>query len=327
MQKLSDRAADLGVPTMDVLRDVSHYPGITAKTKKSVTQFVQMIDKLSEYSAQEYPVASLIETVLRDSGYREHLIKSDLEEDQERLENIEELLTVAHEFDDREEDGRLQTADGSRGIGGEVASILPSAVRRLPSAQQSALEEFLEQAALVSDVDALDQETDRVSLMTLHAAKGLEFPVVYIVAIEDGILPHERSTHEQMQLEEERRLFFVGITRAEEELRLSRAERRDFRGSFATTAILSRFLFELPNDANVAKYDSPDDFLNGEDYGCGQRLVREKIVEYEEYDDVDYEDEPPPPKKKKEKEDKRYSMMTGSELLLKKEKQCIDGEQ
>jgi ATP-dependent exoDNAse (exonuclease V) beta subunit len=155
--------------------------------------------------------------------------------------------------------------------------------------------------------------------MTLHAAKGLEFPVVYIVAIEDGILPHERSTHELMQLEEERRLFFVGITRAEEELRLSRAERRDFRGSYATTAILSRFLFELPNDANVAKYDSPDDFLNGEDYGGGRRLVREKIVEYEEYDDSDYDDEPPP-KKKEKKEDKRYSMMTGSELLRKKNK-------
>jgi len=107
--------------------------------------------------------------------------------------------------------------------------------------------------------------------MTLHAAKGLEFPVVYIVAIEEGILPHERSTHELMQLEEERRLFFVGITRAEEELRLSRAERRDFRGSFAMTAIFSRFLFELPNDASIAKYDSPDDFFTGEDYGGGRR--------------------------------------------------------
>ena len=128
-------------------------------------------------------------------------------------------------------------------------------------------------------------------------------------------------------MEEERRLFFVGITRAEEELRLSRAERRDFRGSFATTAILSRFLFELPNDGSLAKYDSPDDFLNGEDYGGGRRLVREKIVEYEEYEEYDdnhndnHDDayDEPPPKKKKEKPDgKRYSMMTGSELLRKK---------
>jgi DNA helicase-2/ATP-dependent DNA helicase PcrA len=308
MQKLSNRAAELGVPTMNVMRDIAHFPGVAAKTKKAVTQFIRMIDKLAECSAQEYPVASLIETILSDSGYRTHLITSDSEEDKERLENIEELLTVAHEFDERE----TTPAPPQEGNN----SVAPPREENY-----SPLEEFLEQAALVSDVDALDQETDRVSLMTLHAAKGLEFPVVYIVAIEDGILPHERSTHELMQLEEERRLFFVGITRAEEELRLSRAERRDFRGSYAMTAILSRFLFELPNDANVAKYDSPDDFLNGEDYGGGQRLVREKIVEYEEYDvdyDVDYDE--PPPKKKEQKEDKRFSMMTGSELLRKKKK-------
>jgi DNA helicase-2/ATP-dependent DNA helicase PcrA len=307
MEKLSSRASDLGVPTMDVMRDVAHYPGIAAKTKTAITKFVQMIDKLSDLSAQEYPVASLIETLLRESGYREHLLKSELEEDQERLENIEELITVAHEFDNREEDGSQQTADG-----------------RI----QSSLEEFLEQAALVSDVDAFDQDSDRVSLMTLHAAKGLEFPVVYIIAIEENILPHERSTHEDMQLEEERRLFFVGITRAEEELRLSRAEYRDFRG-MRTRAIFSRFLFELPNDANIAKYSSPDDILHGEDYGDGKRLVLEKVIEYEEHDVVDHESdsevdyevdssEHTPPKQKDKPVGKRYSMMTGSELLSKK---------
>jgi DNA helicase-2/ATP-dependent DNA helicase PcrA len=345
MQKLSDRAAQLGLPTMEVMRDIANFSNVTAKTKKAITQFVQMMDRLSEMSAQEYPVASLIEAVLRDSGYRKHLMQSESEEDQERLENIEELLTVAHEFDEREADGRFVTADGRRQTAEKrrkgdavmsssdsentgdavVSSLPPSAVRRLPSAQQqSSLEEFLEQAALVSDVDALDQDVDRVSLMTMHAAKGLEFPVVYIVAIEESILPHDRSTHEPMQLEEERRLFFVGITRAEEALRLSRAERRDFRGSFGMTAISSRFLFELPNDANMVRYDSPDDFLNGEDYGGGKRLVREKIVEYDEYDDVDVDvdyDELPPKKKKEKKEQKRYSMMTGSELLQKKKKQ------
>ena len=295
MQKLSDRAEELGIPTMDVLRDIVNYPGIAAKTKKSVMQFVQMMDKLSALSAQEYPVASLIESVLRESGYRQQFVNSDSEEDQDRLANIEELLTVAHEFDHRE--------------------VEPPAAELAP--RTSPLEEFLEQAALVSDVDALDQETDRVSLMTMHAAKGLEFPVVYIVAIEENILPHERSQHEDKQLEEERRLFFVGITRAEEELRLSRAERRDFRGSFGMTAISSRFLFELPSDANMEKYDSPKDILDGEDYGNGCRLVREPVIEYEECD-VDYEEVPPA--KKKKPEPKRYSMMTGSELLRKQKR-------
>jgi DNA helicase-2/ATP-dependent DNA helicase PcrA len=319
IQKMSDRAAEQGVPTMDMLRDIAHVSNVTAKTKKAVTQFVQMIDRLTEMSAQEYPVASLIEAVLRDSGYRKHLMQSESEEDQERLENIEELVTVAREFDSFETaDGRQQiAADASENHSGAGAPLLPSA-------QQSPLEEFLEQAALTSDVDALDQETDRVSLMTMHAAKGLEFPVVYIVAIEEGILPHDRSTHEQMQLEEERRLFFVGITRAEEALRLSRAERRDFRGSFGMTAISSRFLFELPNDASMVKYDSPDDVLKGEDYGDGKRLVREKIVEYEEYEiEADFNDcdDKPPPKKKKEKpKQQRYSIMTGDELLRKKKR-------
>ena len=293
MQKMSDRAEELGIPTMDVLRDVPQTERLAAKTKKAITQFVQMIDKLSELSAQEYPVASLIESVLRESGYRQQFANSDSEEDQDRLANIEELLTVAHEFDNRE--------------------VEPLAAE--PAPRTSPLEEFLEQAALVSDVDALDQETDRVSLMTMHAAKGLEFPVVYIVAVEENILPHERSQHEDKQMEEERRLFFVGITRAEEELRLSRAERRDFRGSFGMTAICSRFLFELPNDANLAKFDSPQDILAGEDYGDGRRLVREPIVEYEE-SDADYEESLPPKKKKPEL--KHYSMMTGSELLRKK---------
>jgi len=299
MQKLSARAAELGVPTMDALRNIANVPSIMAKTKKAVSAFVQMIDRLTEYSAQEYPVASLIESVLRDSGYRQQFDKSQSEDDMERLANIEELLTVAHEFDQRETE---PTAD----------SLVAT----------SALEEFLEQAALVSDVDALDQETDRVSLMTMHAAKGLEFPVVYIVAIEDGILPHERSQDDAMQLEEERRLFFVGITRAEEDLRLSRADRRDFRGSLGMSAICSRFLFELPNSGCLAKYDSPDDFLGGEDYGGGRRLVREKVVEYDDFEiEYDDADEPPPKKKKEKQENKRYSMMTGSELLKRKKRE------
>ncbi len=97
----------------------------------------------------------------------------------------------------------------------------------------------------MSDVDAWNSETDRVTLMTLHAAKGLEFPVVFIVALEEGIIPHERSRHEDDMLEEERRLLFVGMTRAQEELQLSRAMFREFRGQRRMT-IPSPFLGELP---------------------------------------------------------------------------------
>ena len=113
--------------------------------------------------------------------------------------DIEELLTVAREFDER------HPGDGH-------------------------LELFLEETSLTGDTDDWEVELDRVTLMTLHSSKGLEFPVVYLVAVEEGLLPHERSRQEEEQLEEERRLMFVGITRAQQELQLSMARYRDFRG-------------------------------------------------------------------------------------------------
>ena len=133
-------------------------------------------------------------------GYREVLENSESEEDQERLANIEELLTAAREFD-------VQT-----------------------SRRRTRWSSSWKKPSLVADTDAWETETDRVTLMTLHAAKGLEFPVVFIVACEQGLLPHERSRHDDEKLEEERRLLFVGITRAQEELQLSYAQYRAFRG-------------------------------------------------------------------------------------------------
>src|SRR6185369_12287927 len=105
--------------------------------------------------------------------------------------------------------------------------------------------QFLEETSLVSDTDAWETETDRVTLMTLHAAKGLEFPAVFIVACEQGLLPHDRSLYDDDKLEEERRLLFVGITRAREELQLSYAQYRAFRGQTCPT-VASSFLMELP---------------------------------------------------------------------------------
>ncbi|GHT12868.1 DNA helicase [Planctomycetales bacterium] len=263
VKKLTDRASELGVAVLDVLREVQHFSNIAARTRKAVTQFVAVIDKIATAAAQDYPVESLMEMVLNETGYRKQFVTSDLEEDQERLANIEELLTVAREFDQHS------------GVRDNADSLL-----RVPV---SALEEFLEQAALVSDTDALEQDTDRVSLMTLHAAKGLEFPVVYIIALEEGILPHERSSDNEKDLEEERRLFFVGITRAEEELRISRAERRNFRGSFGMSAIYSRFLLELDSAGKHLTQLAADDITNGEDYGNGIRLVRdEEECDYDE---------------------------------------------
>ena len=160
------------------------------------------------------PVEEILGTVLVETGYKEQFSGSENEEDQERLANIEELLTVAREFDERR--------------GGEHS-----------------LEQFLEEASLTGETDDWESESDRVTLMTLHASKGLEFPVVFLVAAEQGLLPHERSADRLDEIEEERRLLFVGITRAMEELQISLVQYRDFRGR-RRMAVPSPFLMELP---------------------------------------------------------------------------------
>ncbi len=173
-----------------------------------------MIDRLMLAAAA--PVEEILGHVLSESGYRALLEKSADEEDQERLANLEELLTAARQFDEQH--------------GG-----------------QNSLEGFLEEASLVADVDAWDADTDRVTLMTLHASKGLEFPVVFIIALEEGLIPHERSRADDEAVEEERRLLFVGMTRAKEDLQLSLGQYREFRGQRRMT-IPSPFLLELPRD-------------------------------------------------------------------------------
>src|SRR5438045_5743630 len=137
------------------------------------------------------------------------------EEDQERLANIDEMITAARQ---------VAAEDSSRTIG-----------------------DFLEQVALAADTDSWDERQDCVSVMTLHAAKGLEFPVVYMLAVEQGLLPHERSLAKEEDVEEERRLCFVGMTRAKEELYLCHARLREFRGQ-ALYAVPSMFLEELPKE-------------------------------------------------------------------------------
>jgi DNA helicase-2/ATP-dependent DNA helicase PcrA len=117
--------------------------------------------------------------------------------------------------------------------------------------------------SLVNDTDDLETEADRVTLMTLHASKGLEFPVVYMIAVEEGLLPHERSRQQEEQLEEERRLMFVGITRAQQELHISLARYRDFRGQRKLT-IPSHFLMELPREEMELQAPGTGEWLQAE---------------------------------------------------------------
>jgi DNA helicase II / ATP-dependent DNA helicase PcrA len=189
-----------------------------------LAQFVAMFDRLT--AAIEGPVEEIVGLVLSETGYQKQLGESTDEEDQQRLANIEELLTVARDFDER------------RGGNGQ-------------------LEAFLEETCLVSDTDAWETEADRVTLMTLHASKGLEFPVVYLTAVEEGLLPHERSREQNEQVEEERRLMFVGITRAQQELQISLTQYRDFRGQ-RKPSIPSSFLMELPREEMEVEFAGAD---------------------------------------------------------------------
>jgi DNA helicase II / ATP-dependent DNA helicase PcrA len=214
LEKLSEFAMDNDIGMLDAARHVRQIKSISPRIAGKLSKFVEIVDRLSQLV--DRPLEELIGHLLNDTGYREQYASGD-EEDQERLANIEQLLSVARDFDERHGGGGHQ------------------------------LEAFLEETCLVNDTDAWQDQSDRVTLMTLHSSKGLEFPVVYLVAAEEGLLPHERSRDMPDKLEEERRLMFVGITRAQQELQISLARYRDFRGRRMMT-IPSCFLMELPRE-------------------------------------------------------------------------------
>ncbi len=220
IDRLSDHAARSGLSLLDAARSAGGISALGPRPTALLGKFVQLFDRLS--AAAQGPVEEVVGLVLSETGYQQRLRESEDEDDLQRLANIEELLTVARDFDER-----------SGGAG--------------------QLEAFLEETCLVSDTDAWESEADRVTLMTLHASKGLEFPVVFLTAAEEGLLPHERSRERPDQLEEERRLMFVGITRAKQELQISLARYRDFRGQRKLT-IPSSFLMELPRDEMELEY-------------------------------------------------------------------------
>ena len=211
--RLQEYATTHNLPMLEAARQIEHIETIKKATSTKLTRFVESLDRLSKYLFE--PVSELLQKVLEETGYREWLELNETKDDVDRVGNVDELLVAASEFDQEfDEDG-------------------------------SPLEAYLERTALVAATDVRGDDSNFVTLMTLHAAKGLEFPSVFIVGLEDGVLPHERSSIDQDELEEERRLFFVGITRAEKHLQISRCQSRFRRGSF-WPSIPSRFLMELP---------------------------------------------------------------------------------
>lgn len=207
-------------------------------------------------------------SVLDDTGYVDALEAERTIEALGRIENLRELVSVAAEFESNNE--------GSVIDGDEWETIEP--IRRL--------EIFLEQAALVSDTDEIDDGAGAVTLMTLHTAKGLEYPVVFLVGLEDGIFPHMRSLGEPAEMEEERRLAYVGITRAQDRLFLTSAWSRTLWGSTNYNPT-SRFLKEIPSHlleasgkrsrkASTERWSGPSHTVDAGEIGVGDRVRHDK---------------------------------------------------
>ncbi|GIQ70021.1 ATP-dependent DNA helicase PcrA [Xylanibacillus composti] len=217
MDKLAAYAAAEGISLFAAAADAFAI-GITARTAGVLQDFREMIEQLAA-QADYLSVTELTEQVLERTEYRLELQQEGTLESRSRLENIDEFLSVTQEFEKRNEDRSL------------VA--------------------FLTDLALIADIDTVDNDgeelKDAVILMTMHSAKGLEFPVVFVAGLEEGVFPHMRSLEEPEEMEEERRLAYVGITRAEEQLYLTRAQMRTLFGRTMSN-LPSRFLKELPDD-------------------------------------------------------------------------------
>jgi DNA helicase-2/ATP-dependent DNA helicase PcrA len=204
-------------------------PGLSPRAIRAIETFNDLLGGLRTDAAAGLPVADLAESVLERSGYLAELQDSSDLQDASRIENLNELVAVAREFD----------ALRGQGNGGDPES---------PGAAPGSLADFLEQVSLVADADQIPEGDDHagvVTLMTLHTAKGLEFPVVFLTGMEENVFPHQRSVNDPKELQEERRLAYVGITRAEQRLYLTRAVSRAWWGR-PEYHQQSRFLAEIP---------------------------------------------------------------------------------
>ncbi|MCW3065035.1 MAG: UvrD/REP helicase [Solirubrobacterales bacterium] len=207
-------ANTMGIPVFDAAADPEEVPGLGAAAVKAFTRFMGTMRVLRERAETGPPVAELLEEVLRETGYLEALEAERTIEAQGRIENLAELVEVAREYDG--------------------------------TAESPTLGEFLQQIALIADADTRVDDEGLITLMTLHNAKGLEFPIVFMIGCEEGVFPHSRALDEG-GLEEERRLAYVGITRAERDLYMTYARTRNVFGA-RTYGARSRFVDEVPVD-------------------------------------------------------------------------------
>ncbi len=228
LSRVLTHAQTTGVSIWEAAADPAAVPGLGKAAVKALGRFMETMEGLRQRHQQGVPIGDLLDAVIHESGYVEWLENERTIEAAGRLENLEELVEVAREFD--------AAAD----------------------AEDDSLDLFLQQVSLVADADSRQDDESLVTLMTLHNAKGLEYPVVFIIGCEDGLFPHSRSIDEGT-LEEERRLCYVGITRAMRNLTMTSARQRNVFGA-QTSGVPSRFLSELPGgllDQEDDQYSAP----------------------------------------------------------------------
>jgi DNA helicase-2/ATP-dependent DNA helicase PcrA len=235
--RIISHANTVGMSVWDVAVVPEDIPGLASAAVKATDAFMSVMERLREL-AERTTVGPLLEAVLEETGYAEALAAERTIEAQGRLENLQELVGVAGEFD--------ANWQGETGL--------------------AALAEFLQQLSLYSEQDALRDKDELVTLMTLHNAKGLEYPVVFMIGCEEGVFPHSRSI-EEANLEEERRLCYVGITRAKERLYLTYTGTRSLYGARSYN-MRSRFIDEIPAELTDAE-EAPDATV-WEDRGSGK---------------------------------------------------------
>ena len=224
LDKIEELSINSGVPMYEIIKNAEQY-GLNRVFLNS-REFVNAIEELRA-KKDDIKISDLIKETLKKSGYTQALENENTIEAENRIENLDEFLTVAIEFEDESADNKLS--------------------------------DFLEGITLSSDIDNMEEAEETVTLMTLHSAKGLEFPVVFLVGMEEGIFPGYKSIGEPKELEEERRLCYVGITRAKEHLFLTCSKQRTIFGSTSCNQV-SRFLREIPSD-----------LLDGYDDALGER--------------------------------------------------------
>ena len=216
IEKIEDRASLKEESIYSVLIDIEDNSDISRKARASISEFVDLMSTLRSFT-DVYTVSQIIEKVLDITGYKDELLKEKNNEGEDRIENVEELISVALEFESTSED--------------------------------KSLEAFLTNVALNTEPDSEEESEDRVSLMTIHSSKGLEFPVVFLAGMEEKIFPISRAIQSMRDsdIEEERRLCYVGITRAKEELFLTLTRKRTLYGR-TNPSVASRFIEELPDE-------------------------------------------------------------------------------